>query len=193
MPSVDKYTCILLRIKNTLRIKRKVPQKVTAVLRPLQAWFRGQLVVYRTDSEQEVRNRRLSLPPILYNSVYNSQPQLSLQLQDITTTTTTTDYCGRSAYHVYYYFRHYPGRLHLQSQELREVSFQESLILCKEYQLPSTPSLSYYSYWIQYHSVWILEPIAPLLLVKVQLLSLTYHSSNYKNVHFILFIYSTYS
>jgi hypothetical protein len=65
--------------------------------------------------------------------------------------------------------------------------------LYKEYQLPSTPSSSYYSNWTQYHSAWILEPIGPLRLVKVQLLSLTYHSSNNKKVHFILFNYSTYS
>ncbi len=53
---------------------------MTAVLRPLQAQIRGELVVYRTDSEQEVRNRRLSYSPILYNSVYNS----NLQLQSTT-------------------------------------------------------------------------------------------------------------
>jgi hypothetical protein len=65
--------------------------------------MRGQLVVFRSDSEQEVRNRRLSPPPIFYNSVYNS----NLQLQDIitTTTATTTDYHRRSAYHAYYYYR----------------------------------------------------------------------------------------
>jgi hypothetical protein len=75
---------------------------VNAVLRPLQARIRGQLVVYRTVSDQEVRNRRLSPPLIFYNSVYNS----NLQLRDITTTTTTTtDYRGRSAYHAHYYYR----------------------------------------------------------------------------------------
>jgi hypothetical protein len=137
---------------------------VTAVLRPLQARIRGQLVVYRTDSGKEVRNRRLSFPSIFYNSVYNS----NLQLRD-TTTTTTTDYRGRPAYHDYYYhyyYRHYRGRLRLQSQELREVSLQESLILYKEYQLPSTLSSSYYSYQTQYLSAWTIEPIVPLLLVK---------------------------
>ncbi len=77
---MDNHGCILLRIKNTLGIQKKV----TTVLRPLQARFRGQLVVYRTDSEQEVRNRRLSLPPIFYNSVYNSRRQLRLQLQSTT-------------------------------------------------------------------------------------------------------------
>jgi hypothetical protein len=56
---VDNHACILLRIKNTLRIQRKV----ATVLRPLWAWNRGQLVVHRTDSEQEVQNRRLSLFP----------------------------------------------------------------------------------------------------------------------------------
>ncbi len=80
-----------------------------------------------TDSEQEVQNRRLSLPPIFYNSVYNSSQQLRY-----TTTTTTTDYWRRSAYHVYYYYRRYQGRLCLQSQELRKVSFQELLILHKD-------------------------------------------------------------
>jgi hypothetical protein len=67
---------------------------VTAVLRPQQARIRGQLVVYRTDSGQEVRNRRFSLPPIFYNSICS----LNLQLQD-----TTIIYCGRPAY--YYYYR----------------------------------------------------------------------------------------
>jgi hypothetical protein len=80
MWGVDNHACILLRIKNTLGIQKKV----TAVLRPLQAWLRGQLVVHRTDSKQEVRNRRLSFFPILYNSVYNSRWQLRLRLQSTT-------------------------------------------------------------------------------------------------------------
>jgi hypothetical protein len=103
---------------------------VTAVLRPQQARIRGQLVVYRTDSGQEVRNRRFFSPPILYNS------RLPLQDTATATTTATTDYWRRSDY--YYYYRLYRGRLCLQSQELREVSFQELIILYKEYQPPPT-------------------------------------------------------
>ncbi len=147
---MDNHACILLRIKNTLWIQKKV----TAVLRPLQAQNGWQLVVYRTDSEQEVQKQetlpssdilqlRLQLPPKTPSAtpVYNSW--------NITTTTTTTAtyFRGRSAYHVYYYYRHYRGHLRLQSQELWEVSFQEPLILYKENQLPSTPSLLYYGYW----------------------------------------------
>jgi hypothetical protein len=64
--------------------KRKCPQKVTAVLRPLQARIRGQSVVYWTDSEQEVQNRRFSPSSIFYNSFYNSLRQLRLQLQSTT-------------------------------------------------------------------------------------------------------------
>jgi hypothetical protein len=90
---VDNHTCILLRIKNTLGIQRKV----TAVLRLLQAWIRGQLVVYRTDTEQEVRNRRLSLLPIFYNSCQ----QLCLQLQYTTLT------------YYYYYYYWLPQKIHL--------------------------------------------------------------------------------
>jgi hypothetical protein len=49
----------------------------------------------------------------------------------------TTHYCRRSAYQVYhYYYRHYRGRLRLQSQELQELSFQESLILYKNTSFP---------------------------------------------------------
>jgi hypothetical protein len=59
--------------------------------------IRGQLVVYRTDSGQEVRNRRFSFPSIFYNS--------SLQLRE--TTTTITNYRGRSAYHYYYFYYYY--------------------------------------------------------------------------------------
>ncbi len=84
--------------------KRKCPQKVTAVLRPLQARIRGQLVVYRTDSEQEVQNRRLSpdilqlllqLPPTTPSTtpIYNSEILLLLlpiTADDPPTTTTTT-------------------------------------------------------------------------------------------------------
>ncbi len=108
---------------------------MTSVLRPQQARIKGQLVVYRTDSGQEVRNRRVSFPLIFYNS--NLQPR---------DTTTTTDYLGRSGHYYYYYYydyyyyyyRRYRGHLRLQNQELREVSFQESIILYKEYQLPAT-------------------------------------------------------
>ncbi len=73
-----------IKDKNTLGIQKKV----TAVLKPLQAQIRGQLVIYRTDSEQEVQNRRLSFSPILYNSVYYSHRQLRLQLQSTTPITT---------------------------------------------------------------------------------------------------------
>jgi hypothetical protein len=105
---------------------------VTAVLRPQQARIGGQLVVYRTNSGQEVRNRRFSFPSIFCN--------FRLLLRDTATTTTTTDYHGRSAYYYfYYYYRPYRGRLRLQSQELPEVSFQEPIIPYKEYQLALTP------------------------------------------------------
>ncbi len=52
---VDNHACILLSIKKyTRNPKESVHRKVTAVLRPQQARIRGQLVVYRTDSEREV-------------------------------------------------------------------------------------------------------------------------------------------
>jgi hypothetical protein len=88
----DNHACILLSIKNTLRIQnKKLPQKVTTVLRLQQARTRGQLVNYRTDSGQEVRNRRTSLLLLLTNTA------------EVPPTTTTTKYRGRSAY--YYYYR----------------------------------------------------------------------------------------
>jgi hypothetical protein len=71
---------------------------------------------------------RLQLPPTTLSTtpIYNSDILLH-------STEPTTNYRGRSAYHVYYYYyyRRYRGRLRLQSQELREVSFRESLILHK--------------------------------------------------------------
>ncbi len=88
MDIVDNHTYILLRIKNTLGIQKKV----TAVLRPLQAWIRRQLVVYRTDSEQEVLSRRLPFSPMFYNSVYNSRQQLRLQLPPTAPSTTLIYY-----------------------------------------------------------------------------------------------------
>jgi hypothetical protein len=72
---------------------------MTVVLRPLQARIRGQLVVYRTDSGQEVRNRRFSFPrhsaTPSTTPIYNSEIPLLLLLLPITgkdppTTTTTT-------------------------------------------------------------------------------------------------------
>ncbi len=80
---VDNHACILLSIKNTLGIQKKGPQKVIAVLRPPQARIRGQLIVYRTDSEQEQETlpssdalcTTLSTTPA-GNSVYNSNLQL---------------------------------------------------------------------------------------------------------------------
>jgi hypothetical protein len=87
--------------------------------------------------------QEILLLPIFYNSVYN----LNLQPQDTTTDYRGklayhyyNDYPGRYAYHYYYYYCLYRGRLRLQSQELQEVSFQEFIILYKEYQLPPTPS-----------------------------------------------------
>jgi hypothetical protein len=126
-----------IKDKNTLGIQKKV----TTVLRPLQAKVRVHLVVHRTDSEQEVQSRRLSPPSDILQlrlrhqsttSIYYPalQSLLPISAEDPPTTTAiTTDYRGRSAYHVYYYYRRYRGCLHLQSQELREVSFQELLIL----------------------------------------------------------------
>ncbi len=112
--------------------KRKYPQKVTAVLRPLQARIRGQLVIYRTDSQQEVRKQE-TLPS---SDILQLLLRLLLQLQSTT---------PRYYYHYYCYYRlprkiclprllllpPYRSHLRLQSQELREVSFQKSLILYK--------------------------------------------------------------
>ncbi len=56
---------------------------MTAVPRLQQARTRGQLVVYRTDSEQE---------SLLQPTTTAEDPP----------TTTTTEYRGRSAYHYYY-------------------------------------------------------------------------------------------
>jgi hypothetical protein len=82
---------------------------VTAVLRPQQARIRGQLVVYRTDSGQEVRNRRFSSALIFYN--------FRLLLRDTTTTTTTTDYRQNHYYYYYYYYYYclYQGRLNFRA------------------------------------------------------------------------------
>jgi hypothetical protein len=70
---------------------------VTAVLRPLQARIRGQLVVYRTDSGQEVRKQEIlqrnSTTPST-TPIYNSEIQLltlpPITAEDPPTTTTTT-------------------------------------------------------------------------------------------------------
>jgi hypothetical protein len=78
-----------------------IQRKVATVLRPLWAWNRGQLVVHRTDSEQEVQNRRLSpfldtlqLPlttppttPLYYSAL---QSQLPITAEDPPTKSTTT-------------------------------------------------------------------------------------------------------
>jgi hypothetical protein len=84
-------------IKHKKYTQNPNPQKVTAVLRPLQARIRGQLLVYRADSKQEVLNRRLSLSPIFNNSIYNSHRKLCLLLllllitaEDPPTMSTTT-------------------------------------------------------------------------------------------------------
>ncbi len=118
--NVDNHACILLRIKNT----RGIHRKVATVLRPLWAWNRGQLVVHRTDSEQEVPNRRLSsfLDTLQLLSTTPSTTPIYNSSLLLRSTEPTIDYCGRSAYLVnyyyhYYYFCHYPGRLRLQSQE----------------------------------------------------------------------------
>jgi hypothetical protein len=87
------------------------------------------VVVWRTYSEQEVQNRRLNLfPDTLHLSpttpptapIYNS----SLPLRSIEP---TTDYHGRSAYQVnyyYYYYCRYRGLLRLQRQELEKYHFE---------------------------------------------------------------------
>jgi hypothetical protein len=64
--------------------------------------------------------------------VYNTTPMYNSDIL-LRSTEPTTDYRGRFAYHVYYnyYSRRYRGHLCLQSQELREVSFQELLVLYK--------------------------------------------------------------
>jgi hypothetical protein len=72
---------------------------------------------------------RLQLPPTTPSTTPIYNPDMLLR-----STEPTTDYRGTSAYHVYYcycYYRRYRGRPCLQSQELREVSFQELLILYK--------------------------------------------------------------
>ncbi len=74
--------CILLSIKIHSESKIKCPQKVTAVPRPQQAIIGGQLVVYRTDSGQEVRNKRISSHLLLLPITTEDPP--------ITTTTVTT-------------------------------------------------------------------------------------------------------
>ncbi len=141
MNCVDNHACILFRIKNTLGIQRKL----ATALRPLWAWNRGQLVVHRTDSKQEVRNRRLCLLPDTLQLPPTTPPttpiyNFSLLLRS---TEPTIDYRGGSAYQVnYYYYHRYWGRLRLQSRELREVSFWELLILYKNASLPQ-PLLRY--------------------------------------------------
>jgi hypothetical protein len=96
---VDNHECILLSIKNTLGIRnKKCSQKVTAVPRPQRARTRGQLVVYRTDSGQEVQDRRISshlLLLLLLLSITGENPP-----------NTTTYYRGRSAYYYYRYYRY---------------------------------------------------------------------------------------
>jgi hypothetical protein len=144
---------------------------MTAVLRPLQAQIRGQLVVYRTDSEQEVQKQETLL--------LSDTLQLRLQLLPTTPFTAptynsdilpcssepTTDYRGRSAYHVYYYYYCYyhccyRDRLCLQSQELREVSFQELLIFYKNTSFLQ-PRLRRIIVNTVISVLKILEPIAP--------------------------------
>ncbi len=51
--NVDNHACILLSMKNILGIRKKCPQKVTAVLRPLQARIRGQDRLWTGGPKQE--------------------------------------------------------------------------------------------------------------------------------------------
>ncbi len=99
---------------------------------PQQARTRGQLVVYRTDSEQESL-LLLLLPWKFAYHYYYYRGRSAYQ--------TYYYYRGRSAYHYHYYLR-YQDNLHLQSQKPREVSFQELIILYKENPLPQ-PHLRY--------------------------------------------------
>jgi hypothetical protein len=146
--AVDNHACILLSIKIHSESEIKCSQKVTTVLRPQQARTRGQLVV-----QDWLRTEGLKQENLPHLILHNFQLLLLLLLLPITaedplitTTTTTTDYHGRSAYYYYYCYYHYWDSLRLQSQELREVSFQEFIILYKEYQLPPAPPSLYRCY-----------------------------------------------
>jgi hypothetical protein len=89
-------------------------------------------------------NRRLSLFPDTLQLPLTTLPMTSIYNSSLLlySTEPTTDYRGRSAYQVnyyyYYYYRSYQGHLRLQSQELREVSFRELLILYKNTSLPQS-------------------------------------------------------
>jgi hypothetical protein len=126
---VDNHACILLSIKNTLGIQKKVSAE--SDLCPEAAAGLNQRTVsclhYRLRTggpKQEtlpsldilqLRLQLLSTTPST-TPIYNSEILLLLPItaEDPPTTSTT------------YYYCRYRGRLHLQSQELREVAFQQS-------------------------------------------------------------------
>ncbi len=144
--------------KYTQNPEWKWPQKVTAVPRPQQARTRGQLVVYRTDSGQEARNRRTSSLLLLPRKI--RLPLLLLNTAEDPPTTITTKCLGRSAFfyffNSFYHYLCYGYNLHLQNWKLQEVSFQELIISYKEYPLPQ-PHIHYIV--VTKDNIIVLEPL----------------------------------